>query len=58
MLGTNQLLLLLLGLGVMFGPELYKSAVKVSEELGQQKELDVDQGRSLGGKVHIAFCTS
>jgi hypothetical protein len=53
---TGQLLLLLLGLGVIFGPEVYKAASQIST--GEERELDVDQGRSLGGKVHISFCTS
>lgn len=53
---TGQLLLLFLGLGVMFGPDIYKAASQFST--AEQQELDVDQGRSLGGRVHIAFCTS
>jgi hypothetical protein len=55
--GTGQLLLLLLGLGVLFGPDLYKAAGQLGTA-AEEQELDVDQGRSLGGKVHIAFCTS
>lgn len=55
--GASQLVLLLLGLGVLFGPDLYKSATKLAAEQ-QPQELDVDKGRSLGGRVHVAFCTS
>lgn len=55
--GTGQLLLLLLGLGVLFGPDIYKAAGQL-RTAAEEQELDIDQGRSLGGKVHIAFCTS
>jgi hypothetical protein len=54
---ANQLLLLLLGLGVLFGPDIYKAATHNSAE-AEPVEMDVDQGRSLGGRVHVAFCTS
>lgn len=54
---ANHLLLLLLGLGVLFGPDVYKAATQYSAE-AEPVEMDVDQGRSLGGRVHVAFCTS
>lgn len=54
---NTSLLLLLLGLGVLFSPDIYKAVTNLSTP-AEPQELDVDQGRSLGGKVHVAFCTS
>lgn len=54
---TGQLLLLIVGLGVLFGPDLYKAASNYVSASAAE-EVDVDQGRSLDGRVHVAFCTS
>jgi hypothetical protein len=58
---TQAVLALLLGLGLLFGPDLYTATQGSSgaadvEQPGAPQEID--QGRSLGGRVHVAFCTS
>ena len=54
----GQLLLLLLGLGVLFGPDIYKAVSGYAATAAEPQALDVDKGLSLGGKIHVAFCTS
>jgi hypothetical protein len=56
MFGTTQVVLLLLGLGLLFAPEIHKAANSYST--AGPGEIDVDQGRSIHGKVHVAYCTS
>lgn len=51
----RQVLMVLLGLGVLFGPEVLRAAAGGA---AAAHALDVDRGRSLGGRVHIAYCTS
>lgn len=59
---AQQLLLVLLGLGVLFGPDIYKAASQLgsgsSSTSAEPQEVDVDQGLSLDGRVHVSFCTS
>lgn len=52
----KQVLLLLLGVGALFAPEVLRAAAGGAAQ--QQQQVDADQGRSANGRVHIAFCTS
>lgn len=59
MLASNQVLLVMLGLGVLFGPDIYKAVTSsAADSQANQEPLDVDKGGSLGGRVHVVFCTS
>jgi hypothetical protein len=57
----NTTMLLLLGLAVLLGPDVYKAVASAGADAGSSSSaprLDADKGLSAGGKVHVAFCTS